>query len=119
MLLVLHLLYYLNGLLADPPPPPPPFQLLGNEASRLISEQPSSQELIDEKQSEMLDNWTQLTERADTRKANLLQSRELQKFLADLKDLVGVVLVGVALEDHLVCKYCIDWLLVGACLWTR
>lgn len=41
---------------------------------------------MDEKQAEMLDNWTHLTEKADARKDNLLQSRELQKFLADLKD---------------------------------
>ncbi len=66
-------------------------QLLGKEANRLVSEQPSSQELVEEKQAEMLDNWSQLIERADERKNNLLQSRELQRFLADLRDLVGVV----------------------------
>jgi len=62
--------------------------LLGNEATRLVSSQPSSCDLIEEKQAEMLDNWTQLTERAHQRKTNLLQSRELQRFLADLRDLV-------------------------------
>ena len=66
-------------------------QLLGSEANRLVAEQPSSQDLIEEKQTEMLDNWSQLTERADQRKNNLLQSRELQRFLADLRDLVRVV----------------------------
>ena len=64
--------------------------MLGNEASRLVAEQPPSQDLIEEKQTEMLDNWSQLTERADQRKSNLLQSRELQRFLADLRDLVRV-----------------------------
>ena len=63
-------------------------QVLDNEAQRLITEQPSSQDLIEEKQAEIIENWDQLTERADTRKANLEQSRELQKFLADLRDLV-------------------------------
>lgn len=57
----------------------------------MVAEQPVSQELVEEKQTEMLDNWSQLTERADERKNNLLQSRELQQFLADLRDLVGVV----------------------------
>ena len=53
-----------------------------------MSEQPSSEGLIEEKQKEMIENWEALTERADSRKTNLEQSRELQRFLADLRDLV-------------------------------
>ena len=63
-------------------------QLLEKEAERLIEEQPNSQDLIEEKQTEIVENWEQLTQRADTRKTNLEQSRELQRFLADLRDLV-------------------------------
>ena len=37
-----------------------------------------------------MENWEQLTQRADTRKTNLEQSRELQRFLADLRDLVNM-----------------------------
>jgi len=61
---------------------------LDHEAERLIAEQPSSRDLIDEKQAEIIDNWEQLTQRADERKQNLEQSRELQKFLANLRDLL-------------------------------
>lgn len=42
-------------------------QQLDQEAQRLITEQPSSCELIEEKQSEITDNWEQLTQRADER----------------------------------------------------
>ena len=63
-------------------------QKLEKEAERLIKEQPTRQGLIGEKQSEIIENWEELTQRADARKTNLEQSRELQKFLADLRDLV-------------------------------
>ena len=68
-----------------------PLQKLEKEATRLISEQPTSEGLISEKQAEILENWEALTERADNRKANLEQSRELQRFLADLRDLVSAL----------------------------
>lgn len=55
----------------------------------MITEQPSSEGLISEKQAEIIENWDALTERADNRKTNLEQSRELQRFLADLRDLVS------------------------------
>ena len=42
-------------------------QQLDQEAQRLISEQPSSSELIEEKQREIMENWEQLTQRADER----------------------------------------------------
>ena len=66
-------------------------QHLDHEANRLVAEQPSSRDLIDEKQAEIIDNWEQLTQRADERKQNLEQSKELQKFLANLRDLVRLV----------------------------
>ena len=70
-------------------------QLLEKEANRLIEEQPTSQDLIEEKQTEIFENWEQLTQRADTRKTNLEQSRELQRFLADLRDLVTEFVVSL------------------------
>ena len=71
---------------------------LDHEAERLIAEQPSSRDLIDEKQAEIIDNWEQLTQRADERKQNLEQSRELQKFLANLRDLVSTYGLGYEYE---------------------
>ena len=44
-------------------------QQLDQEAQRLTGEQPSSRELIDEKQTEITENWEQLTQRADERSA--------------------------------------------------
>ncbi len=64
------------------------YQKLEKEAERLIKEQPTRQGLIGDKQTEIIENWEELTQRADSRKTNLEQSRELQKFLADLRDLV-------------------------------
>jgi spectrin beta len=64
---------------------------LDQESQRLIGEQPTSRELIEEKQSEITENWEQLTQRADERKASLEQSRELQRFLANLRDVVCII----------------------------
>lgn len=55
-----------------------------------MKEQPSSEGLVADKQTEIFENWEELTQRADNRKTNLEQSRELQKFLADLRDLVSI-----------------------------
>ena len=75
-------------------------QHLDHEANRLVAEQPSSRDLIDEKQAEIIDNWEQLTQRADERKQNLEQSKELQKFLANLRDLVRLVFGRLARLMH-------------------
>jgi hypothetical protein len=75
-------------------------QKLEKEATRLISEQPASEGLISEKQAEILENWEALTERADNRKANLEQSRELQRFLADLRDLVCTAFNYILEQSH-------------------
>ena len=42
-------------------------QQLDMEAQRLVGEQPASQGLIEEKQCEIMENWEQLTHRADER----------------------------------------------------
>ncbi len=54
--------------------PPPPhahvhmyIQVLDHEAQRLLEEQPTSAALIEEKQAEIIENWEQLTQRADER----------------------------------------------------
>ena len=69
----------------------------------MVAEQPSSQGLINEKRKEIFENWEELTQRADSRKTNLEQSRELQRFLADLRDLVSVSRSVVYI--YTVCSY--------------
>ena len=44
---------------------------------------------IMEKQNEALDNWEKLEELSDQRKRKLADSFQLQKFLADARELVG------------------------------
>ena len=61
-----------------------------------MKEQPSREGLISEKQAEIVENWEELTQRAETRKTNLEQSRELQKFLADLRDLVRTKTISIS-----------------------
>ena len=51
---------------------------------------------ITEKQNEALDNWEKLEELSDQRKRKLADSFQLQKFLADARELVGSV---VSLQD--------------------
>lgn len=56
----------------------------------MITEQPARGSLINDKQVEILETWEELTQRANSRKTNLEQSRELQRFLANLRDLVSI-----------------------------
>ena len=46
---------------------------------------------ITEKQNEALDNWEKLEELSDQRKRKLADSFQLQKFLADARELVGTL----------------------------
>lgn len=64
-------------------------QHLDKESEQLIGAQPGSSDLIQEKLSELIDNWEKLNERADERKAKLEESLTYQQFLADLRDLVS------------------------------
>jgi len=59
------------------------------EADSLIEEQPNSASLIADKQTEIIDHWERLMEKADQRKKKLEESRQFQRFLGDHRDLVG------------------------------
>ena len=60
------------------------------EADSLIEEQPSNASLISDKQTEIIDHWERLMERADQRKQKLEESRQFQSFLSDHRDLVSL-----------------------------
>lgn len=62
---------------------------MGKESERLIEDKPHSADMIQEKLSEIIENWEKLTERADERKTVLEDSLTYQRFLADLRDLVS------------------------------
>ena len=64
-------------------------QLLSMEADSLIEEQPSNASLISDKQTEIIDHWERLMEKADQRKQKLEESRQFQSFLSDHRDLVS------------------------------
>lgn len=55
----------------------------------MVESQPSSAELIQEKLTEIIENWEKLNERSDNQKAVLEESLIYQRFLADLRDLVS------------------------------
>ncbi|XP_071033294.1 spectrin alpha chain [Parasteatoda tepidariorum] len=62
---------------------------LDDTASRLMQTHPDSAELIYIKQKEINEEWTQLTAKANARKEKLLDSYDLQRFLADYRDLMS------------------------------
>ena len=64
-------------------------EILSMEADSLIEEQPSSASLITDKQTEIIDHWERLMEKADQRKQKLEESRQFQRFLSDHRDLVS------------------------------
>lgn len=64
-------------------------QQLDSTATRLMQTHPESAEQTYTKQSEINNEWTQLTEKANARKEKLLDSYDLQRFLADYRDLMS------------------------------
>uniref|UniRef100_A0A1W7R9J9 Spectrin alpha chain n=1 Tax=Hadrurus spadix TaxID=141984 RepID=A0A1W7R9J9_9SCOR len=62
---------------------------LDDTASRLMQTHPEAAETIYTKQSEINEEWTQLTAKANARKEKLLDSYDLQRFLADYRDLMS------------------------------
>lgn len=58
-------------------------------AHRLMQTHPESAEQTYEKQCEINKEWAQLTEKANARKEKLLDSYDLQRFLADYRDLMS------------------------------
>lgn len=64
---------------------------LDQESQGLVESQPSSEDLIQEKLGEIIENWEELIKNADKRRAMLQESLNYQRFLADLRDLLGWV----------------------------
>lgn len=64
---------------------------------------PDTAEQIYNKQREINEEWTQLTVKANSRKEKLLDSYDLQKFLADYRDLMSWInsMMGLVSSDEL------------------
>ncbi|OQV13288.1 Spectrin alpha chain [Hypsibius exemplaris] len=71
-------------------------------ANKLLNTHPEQAENIYTKQKELNEEWSHLTRKADARKEKLLESYDLQRFLADYRDLASWInsqLVQVSSED--------------------
>ena len=66
-------------------------QKIESLAGKLCKKYPDMAGDITEKQNEALDNWEKLEELSDQRKKKLAESFQLQKFLADARELVCIV----------------------------
>ncbi|XP_067948494.1 spectrin alpha chain-like isoform X2 [Watersipora subatra] len=64
-------------------------QQLDTGAQELIRKHPDQEEAIHTKLSEITENWTGITDKANIRKAKLLDSHDYQKFLSEYRDLKG------------------------------
>ena len=62
---------------------------LDQTAERLMSTHPDQAQSIYDHQKEITERWNLLTEKADQRKAKLLDSYDLQRFLSDSRDLMS------------------------------
>ncbi|XP_064458376.1 spectrin alpha chain-like isoform X2 [Ornithodoros turicata] len=62
---------------------------LDDTAGRLVNTHPESSETTITKQKEIIQEWTRLTTKAKARKEKLLDSYDLQRFLADYRDLTS------------------------------
>lgn len=58
-------------------------------ATKLLNTHPEQAENIYGKQKELNEDWSALTRKADARKEQLLESYDLQRFLADFRDLTS------------------------------
>ncbi|RWS27338.1 hypothetical protein B4U80_10632, partial [Leptotrombidium deliense] len=62
---------------------------LDDTAKRLMQTHPDSADQTEAKQIDINEDWTRLTEKANARKEKLLDSYDLQRFLADYRDLMS------------------------------
>ena len=60
-------------------------QQLDSSAQELIAKHPDQEEAIRGKLSDITENWTGITEKANVRKAKLLDSHDYQKFLSEFR----------------------------------
>ncbi|XP_065916481.1 spectrin alpha chain, non-erythrocytic 1-like [Dysidea avara] len=64
-------------------------KFLGQEVTQLVSAQPGNTKVVKAKEKEVNDCWTKLQAKAAMRKAKLLESYDLQRFLNDFRDLMS------------------------------
>ena len=76
---------------------------LDETANRLMQTHPDTAEQTYSKQREINEEWTQLTVKANSRKEKLLDSYDLQRFLADYRDLMSWInsMMGLVSSDEL------------------
>ena len=76
---------------------------LDETAHRLMQTYPESAQSTFEKQNEINREWTQLTQKANARKEKLLDSYDLQRFLADSRDLMSWIasMMSLVCSDEL------------------
>ena len=60
-------------------------QQLDAKAQELIAKHPDQEDAIKAKLADITENWTGVTDKANTRKAKLLDSYDYQKFLAEYR----------------------------------
>lgn len=58
---------------------------MDDTAARLVNTHPESTEAMITKKQEIIQEWTRLTAKAKARKEKLLDSYDLQRFLADYR----------------------------------
>lgn len=61
---------------------------IAHEAEDLASRFPEGQGHLAEQRDDVVSSWRRLQEKASSKKSNLTQSEELQKFLNDFRDLL-------------------------------
>ena len=76
---------------------------LDETANRLMQTHPDTAEQTYSKQREINEEWTQLTVKANSRKEKLLDSYDLQRFLADYRDLMSWInsMMGLVSSEEL------------------
>ncbi|KAL3280132.1 hypothetical protein HHI36_017636 [Cryptolaemus montrouzieri] len=76
---------------------------LDETANRLVQSHPESAEQTIAKQTEINEEWTQLTAKANSRKEKLLDSYDLQRFLNDHRDLMAWInsMLGLVSSEEL------------------
>ncbi|XP_034234548.1 spectrin alpha chain isoform X1 [Thrips palmi] len=76
---------------------------LDETANRLMQTHPDTADQTYSKQREINEEWTQLTVKANSRKEKLLDSYDLQRFLADYRDLMSWIssMMGLVSSDEL------------------
>lgn len=79
---------------------------LDDTAQRLMQTHPDQEQSIYEHQREINDLWTGLAHKAEARKAKLLDSYDLQRFLSDFRsEFIAMLILLHKLHILVVCPY--------------